>query len=221
VSRSLRRGGSAAIVLALAAVSLSACAAGTSSATLQVKPNSPATSIGTDLKLNGVVVVVNADQTSGEAGPANLTVNISNTGSAPETLQSVTVGGTTATLQDASGAALPGGIVIPSLGSVAIGSPGQPSAHLSNATLTVGGYAPATFTFSSAGKVDVNAAVAPATGALESYGPSSPSATASAPAGATASATASGTATGSPAASGSPAATASGSPSGSASASAH
>ncbi|GAA1970885.1 DUF461 domain-containing protein [Kitasatospora viridis] len=230
MSRSLRRGGIAAIVLALSALSLSACAdgPGTSSQTLQIKPNSAATSLGNDLKLNAIVVVVGLTQTSSEPGPANLTVNISNTGSAPETLQSVTIGGTNATFQDAKGAPLPGGIVIPAMGAVLVGGPGQPSAHADGATLPVGGFAPTSFAFSSAGKVDVQAQVLPATGAYESFGPATPSASASAPASGSASAGASASApasagastSASAGASGAASAPASGSPA-SASASAH
>ncbi|MFE9427101.1 DUF461 domain-containing protein [Kitasatospora sp. NPDC006697] len=216
MSRSLRRGGTAAIVLALAAVSLSACAAGTSSQTLQIQPDVPNASAGTDLKINGIVVVVGETQTSGEPGPANVTLNISNTGNAPETLQSLSIAGTSATFQDATGGALPGGIVVPPLGSVALGQQGQPSAHLAAASLKIGGFEPAAFSFSTAGKVATTALVTPATGTYESYAPASPSASASAAA--TASATAGGTA--SPAASGSPSAAASPSAGASASASA-
>jgi hypothetical protein len=230
VSRSLRRGGTAAIVLALAAVSLSACAAGNSPDSLQVKPDSPATSVGPNLKLNAISVVVSPTQISGQAGPANVTLNISNNGAAPETLQSVTVSGSNATFQDASGAALPGGIVIPAYGAVLLGGQGQPSAKLSSVALTVGGYAPTTFAFSTAGKVDAPAQVVPAIGSYAAFGPvsasPSPAAAASPAAGAAASGSASPAAGASAAASGSPAAgaSASGSPaagSASPSASAH
>ncbi|WP_329565196.1 DUF461 domain-containing protein [Kitasatospora sp. NBC_01266] len=199
MSRSLRRGGTAAIVLALAAVSLSACAAGGSAETQQIKPDSPATSLGADLKLNAIVVVVSQDQSPGQPGAANLTVNISNTGSTPQTLTNVTVAGTAATLDDSTGAPAPGGIVIPANGAVALGASGQPSAQLSSVTLTAGGYTPASFTFSSAGKVDSSALVTPAQGPFQSYGPASPSGSASplasGSAGASASPAASGSAT--------------------------
>ncbi|MDH6135363.1 copper(I)-binding protein [Kitasatospora sp. MAA4] len=206
MSRSLRRGGSAALVLALAAISLSACADGPSPDTAKVKPDTPATSIGNDLKLNNIVVVTGAMQASGQPGPANVTVNISNTGSAPETLQSLTVANGTATFADAKGATIPG-IVIPAGGAVLVGGDGQPTAQLSSVTLNVGGFAPADFAFDKAGKVDVQAQVNSAAGAYASFGPASPSASASASAGASA------------AASGSPS-TGAASPSGSASASA-
>ncbi|WP_327067586.1 DUF461 domain-containing protein [Kitasatospora sp. NBC_01302] len=229
MSRSLRRGGTAAIVLALAAVSLSACSAGSSAETTQIKPDSPATSLGADLKLNAIVAVVDPVQTSGQPGPANLTVNISNTGANPQTLQTVTLNGATATFDDASGAPLPGGIVIPAGGAVLVGGSGQPSAVFSSVALNVGGFTPASFSFSSAGKVDTTAMVTPAAGYYASFGPASPSASASAgssvppsgsaapsagaSAGGSSSASASGAPSGTP--SGSPSGTPSGSPSGS------
>ncbi|MCX4748235.1 DUF461 domain-containing protein [Kitasatospora sp. NBC_01287] len=174
MSRSLRRGGTAAIVLALAAVSLSACSAGSSAETAQIKPDTPATSLGADLKLNAIVVVVGANQVSGQPGPANLSVNISNTGSSPETLTGVTVAGTSATFDDASGTPLPGGIVVPAGGAVAVGGNGQATAQFSSLTVTAGSFTPASFSFSSAGKVDTTALVTPAVGTYASAGPSAP-----------------------------------------------
>lgn len=216
VSRSLRRGGSAAIVLALAAISLSACAAGNTSETLQVKPDTPATTLGDNLRLNNIVVVTGATQASGEAGPANVTVNISNTGSAPEPLQAITVGDGTASFADAQGAPLKE-IVIPAGGAVLIGGNGQPSAHLTSVALKVGGFAPAAFAFAQAGKVDTVAQVSPATGLYAAYAPAAPSPAASGSASASASVSASASASGSASAG----ASTSGTASPSASASAH
>ncbi|WP_035847722.1 hypothetical protein [Kitasatospora azatica] len=218
MSRSLRRGGTAAIVLALAAVSLSACSAGNSPETLQIKPDSPATSIGTDLKLNAITLVVDPMQSSGQPGPASVSVNISNTGSAPETLQTVSVSGGNATFQDANGAALPGGIVIPAGGAVLVGGQGNPTAHLTSVALPLGGFAPTTFAFSSAGKVDAQAQVTSASGIYAGYGPAGASASASA-SGASAgpSASTSASASSSAAGSASPSSSTSGAASGSAS----
>ncbi|GAA1223750.1 hypothetical protein GCM10009665_12540 [Kitasatospora nipponensis] len=221
MSRSLRRGGTAAIVLTLAAVSLSACSTGNSAETLQVKPDTPATSLG-DLKLNNITLVTDPMQANGQPGPANLTVNISNTAEVPETLQSVTVGDSTATFADASGAALPGGIVIPARGAVLVGGAGQPTAHVSAVTLKLGGFAPTSFAFSISGKVASPAQVFPAIGYYAPYAPTSASASASASTSASASAGASSPAAvpPSPAASGSASASTSASASSSASASA-
>jgi hypothetical protein len=223
VSRSLRRGAIAALVLA-AIVPLSACAAGNDAATLEVKPDNAATSIGQTLRLNNILVVTPAP-TVGEASAvtsaANITVNISNTGSAPEVLQSIEVAEAgAATFTDAKGGAL-SEITIPAGGAVLLGGPGQPAAHLASAKLPVGGYADTTFAFQTAGKATVPAGVLPATGLNASFGPkaepaASPSAAPSTSAAASPSAGAS--ASTSPAASGSASPAASGSASASASA---
>ncbi|MFI9269529.1 DUF461 domain-containing protein [Kitasatospora sp. NPDC052896] len=203
MSRSLRRGGSAAIVLALATVSLSACSAGQTAETQQIKPNTPAVTLGNDLRLNSIVVVTAPDATPDAPGPATVTLSISNTGSSPETLQSITVNNTAATLEDATGATVPS-IVVPAGGAVSFGSQGQPSAHLASIQLPVGGFTPTSFTFDTAGSVSAQAQVSPATGYLASYGPVAPSASAST------------SASGSPTASGSPSPSAGASASGSA-----
>ncbi|KQV18740.1 MULTISPECIES: hypothetical protein [unclassified Kitasatospora] len=221
MSRSLRRGAIAVIALA-AILPLSACAAGNTPETLQIKPDNAATSIGDNLKLNNIVVVTAAGSSSEHAGPAQLAVNISNTGPTAETLQSVIVGeGVTATFTDAKGAAL-SEIVIPAGSAVAIGSEGQPVAKFASAKLEVGGFAPTAFSFAKAGKVGVRAQVHPATGVYEGYGPAtdhvaSPSASASASPSASASASASAGASGSA----SPSAGASTSPSASTTAASH
>lgn len=178
MSRSLRRGGSAALVLALAAISLSACADGPNPDTAKVRPDTPATSIGNDLKLNSIVVVTAPTQSTGQPGPANVTVNISNTGSAPEVLQSVTVGSASATFTDAHGQPIPG-IVIPGGGAVLVGGTGEPTAQVSSVALNIGGFVPTVFSFDQAGKVSAQAQVNSANGNYASFGPASPSASAS------------------------------------------
>ncbi|MEW1907085.1 DUF461 domain-containing protein [Kitasatospora sp. NPDC085895] len=220
MSRSLRRGAVAAIVLA-AVLPLSACAAGNQAETLQIKPDNAATSVGQNLRLNNVLLVTAKGASSDEAGPVNLTVNIANTGSAPEVLQSVSVEGAgNATFTDAKGAEV-SEITIPAGGSVLIGGEGQPAVHLSSAKLPLGGYADTDFTFKTAGKVGLPVGVVPAEGLYASFGPKAPEVSAKPSASASASATA--TATGSPSApaSGSPSATATGSATATASASAH
>ncbi|MFF3597534.1 DUF461 domain-containing protein [Kitasatospora indigofera] len=226
MSRSLRRGSLAAIA-AIAIASLSACAAGNNAETLEVKPDNTSVTLGTDLRLNNIVVVT-GDETSGEhTGPANVTVNISNTGAEPAKLESISVeGGGTATLTDPSGAPLKELIIKPG-DAVLLGGPGQPTARLASATLQVGGFVPTTFAFEKAGQVQAEAAVYANFGYYKGFGPTptpsapaspaagtaspaaAPSPTASPTAGATASPTAGAKPTG-PAASGSP--TASGSP---------
>ncbi|GAA2745028.1 DUF461 domain-containing protein [Kitasatospora cinereorecta] len=210
MSRSLRRGAIAALAIA-AIVPLAACSAGNSPATMQVTPDSAATSIGSDIKLNNIVVVTPASAQAEYTGPANVTVNISNTGTAPESLKSITVGGAAATFADAQGGSI-SEIVIPAGGSVLLGGNGRPVAKVSSAKVTVGGLVDTAFTFGQAGNVTAPVNVQPAVAYYADYGPKaeaapSPKPSASAPA-----------ATGSPAASGSPSASATASTSASATA---
>ncbi|MGW4803320.1 DUF461 domain-containing protein [Kitasatospora sp. NPDC004272] len=205
MSRSLRRGAVAAIVLA-AIVPLAACAAGNDASTLQIKPDNAATAIGTDVKLNNIVVVTPKGTAGAYSGAANLTVNIANTGTAEEVLTSVKIDDAAAKLTDESGAAVSDITLAPGE-SVLIGAEGGPTASIPTSDLSVGGYAKTAFTFKKAGEVSANANVQPADGLYEGFGPKSaaPSAAASPSAEATGSA--------SPGASGSPSAgaTASGS----------
>jgi len=221
VSRSLRRGAIAAIVLA-AIVPLSACSAGNTPDTLEIKPDNAATSIGTDLRLNNIVVVTPSTSAIGGgeyAGPATITVNISNTGIAPETLKALTVGEATATFTDEKGAALPE-IVIPANGAVLLGGEGAPVARVADARLVVGGFVPTAFTFGRVGSVSAQANVQPAVGYYASYGPKAAAVPTAKPSASTA---ASAPASVAPSGSAVPSSTASGAatPSGSASPSSH
>ncbi|GLW53858.1 hypothetical protein [Kitasatospora phosalacinea] len=218
MSRSLRRGAAAALVLA-AIVPLAACAAGNDASTLEIKPDNAATAIGTDVKLNNIVVVTPKGTAGEYSGAAALTVNIANTGGEAEVLTSVKIGDSAAALTDESGAAVQGITLAPGQ-SVLLGAEGGPTASVPGSELSVGGYARTTFTFKNAGEVSADANVQPAEGYYEDFGPqaAAPSPSASAPVSPAASASAG--ASGSPSAG----ATASGSasapavPSGSASA---
>ncbi|MFG2824313.1 DUF461 domain-containing protein [Kitasatospora sp. NPDC048365] len=212
MSRSLRRGAIAALVLA-AIVPLSACAAGNTADTLEIKPDNAATSIGNDLRLNNIVVVAPATAAAEYEGPLAVTVNISNTDSVPHSLKSLLVGTTAATFTDDKGGAL-SEVVIPAGGAVLLGGDGQPSARVTGTKVTVGGNAETSFGFGDAGKVTAPAYVQPAVGYYAGYGPAEEAAKPSAAASPSASAS------GSPAASASASPGASTSPSAGASASA-
>ncbi|MFD8594763.1 DUF461 domain-containing protein [Kitasatospora sp. NPDC059646] len=208
MSRSLRRGAAAALVLA-AIVPLSACAAGNDADTLQIKPDNAATSIGNEVKLNNIVVVAPAGSAGEYSGPVAVTANIANTAPKDDlVLTSVKVGGTAATLTDEHGAQV-SQITIKAGQSVLLGGKdGAAGAQVSGAKLSVGGYADTTFTFKTAGEVSAPANVQPASGLYQGFGPqgkstSSPSAgaTSSPSPGATASGSPSAPATGSPSAS--------------------
>jgi hypothetical protein len=157
VSRSLRRGAVAALIIATAPV-LAACSAGDGAATLQVKPNAAATTLGS-LKLNGINVITATDGSD----RANVSVNIANTSSAVEILTSVSAGGASATLS--------GPAVIPPQRSLLLSGPGEVSATVSGFTATPGQNTPVTFTFANAGTVTIPALVSAGTGAYALYAP--------------------------------------------------
>ncbi|TDU04849.1 hypothetical protein EDD99_3328 [Streptomyces sp. 846.5] len=186
MSRSLRRGAVAAVILATAPI-LAACSAGSSAATLNVKPDTAATSIvkgDSALKLNGIVVVTDA---TGNA-PANVVVNIANNGSADDTLTGVSVDGS-------SQATLSGAATVPTGGSLLLSGPGQVAATVPTLNEKPGQNATITFTFANAGSVTVQALVNAGTGDYTSYAPTvAPSPTVAVSAPATAKAKATGTA---------------------------
>ncbi len=175
MSRSLRRGSIAAIA-ALAIASLSSCSAGNSAETLEIKPDNAWATLGTDVRLNNIVVVT-GDESSGEhTGPANVTVNISNSGTEPIELQSITVGnGATATFADEKGAPLPA-VLVPAGGALLIGGPGSPTAKIASTTVSVGGYVATSFSFKNHEKVETEAQVSPNKGLYKGFGPTAPAA---------------------------------------------
>lgn len=143
MSRSLRRG-SIAAVAAIAIASLSSCASGNAPDTLQIKPDNAAATIGTNLRLNNIVVVTPVKSSGDYTGAANVVANIANTGSTPAELKTIVLGGGNATFTDASGASVPS-LVIPAGGSVILGGKGNPTATVSSANVKVGGFAKTAF----------------------------------------------------------------------------
>ncbi|MEZ0094635.1 hypothetical protein [Streptacidiphilus sp. EB129] len=171
MSRSLRRGAVAAVIIATAPI-LAACSAGDSAATLQVKPDNAATSLNSTLKLNGIVVVTDK---LGNA-PANITTSIANTATGAgqdDTLVSVAVDGTAATLS--------GPAVIPAGSSLLLSGPGQVSATVPTLKEMPGQNAAVTFTFAKAGSVTVQALVSAGTGQYAGYAPVAPTTPPAAP----------------------------------------
>ncbi|WAL72480.1 DUF461 domain-containing protein [Kitasatospora sp. YST-16] len=214
MSRSLRRGAVAAIVLA-AILPLAACATGNDASTLQIKPDNAATSVGDGVKLNNIVVVTEAGSAGAYTGPATVTVNIANAGATDDVLTSVKIGDATAKLTDENGAPV-STVDLKVNQSVLLGAQGSPVAQVSSSQLSVGGYVKTTFTFAKAGEVSAQANVQPAVGSYEAFGPKkaapspSASASASAPAaGASGSPSAGATASGSASAPASPSGSAS------------
>ncbi|MER7839700.1 DUF461 domain-containing protein [Streptomyces sp. NPDC096040] len=178
MSSSLRRGALAASAIAFSVASLAACGAGNDSQTLEIKPDNAATSVG-DIKIQNATVITQPDLTS--TGPAVVSATIFNTGTQPETLQSIVVAGTNKSAQLHPTTSQP--LTIPGGGRLILGGKGNASAVLSSSRETVqdGNAQKVTFTFSRTGDVSLRAFVVPAESYFSGWGPSSvPSASASA-----------------------------------------
>lgn len=184
MSSSLRRGTLAASALVLSIASLSACAAGNSAQTLEVKPDNAATSVG-DIKLQNMNVITQPDLDA--KGPAVITGKLFNNGRKDQTLRGISLVGKNATVKitPAGGS---GQLVVPAGGSVVLGGKGNASAVLPNGreALKDGEQQKLSFDFSDTGAVNIGAFVVPAKSFFKEWGPeapsSAPSQSASAPA---------------------------------------
>jgi hypothetical protein len=177
VSSSLRRGALAASAIAVSVAALSACGAGNNSQTLEIKPDNAATSVG-DIKVQNATVITQPDLTS--TGPAVVSATIFNTGTEPETLQSIVVAGTNKTAELHATKSQP--LTIPAGGRLILGGANNASAVLGSSREAVkdGNAQKVTFTFSKTGDVSLRAFVVPAESFFTGWGPSAvPSATAS------------------------------------------
>ncbi|MEW2304725.1 DUF461 domain-containing protein [Streptomyces sp. NPDC006655] len=180
MSSSLRRGALAASAIAFSVASLAACGAGNDSQTLEIKPDNAATSVG-DIKVQNATVITQPDLTS--TGPAVVSATIFNTGTQPETLQSIVVAGTDKTAELHATKSQP--LTIPGGGRLILGGKDNASAVLpsSREAIKDGNAQKITFTFSKTGDVSLRAFVVPAESYFTGWGPSSvpsPSASASA-----------------------------------------
>ncbi|MFI9721322.1 DUF461 domain-containing protein [Streptomyces sp. NPDC052396] len=180
MSSSLRRGALAATALVLSIATLSACAAGNDSQTLEVKPDNAATAVG-DIKLQNMTVITQPDM---GAGPAVITGQVFNNGKDAQELQSIKVvgQGTTIKLSPAQGS---GPLMVPAHGSVLLGGKGNASAVLPDRQgLNDGGQVQLAFGFKTTGEVRISAFVYPAKSYFKEWGPSeAPSAPATTPSG--------------------------------------
>ncbi|WP_066949696.1 DUF461 domain-containing protein [Streptomyces lushanensis] len=198
MSRSLRRGVLAASALVFSLAPLTACGAGSNAQTLGVKPDSAATSVG-DISIQNATVVTQPEADA--EGPAVVTGTVFNSGRSGQTLDSITLPGTTAEVR-LSSATGSGPVTVPAGGSVQLGGEGNASAVIENGREAAknGDAQQVVFTFSETGDVGLRAFVFPSNSYFKGVGPSalpSPSAPASP----------------SPGASGTPAGSVSGSPS--------
>ncbi|MEV7976024.1 DUF461 domain-containing protein [Streptomyces sp. NPDC086519] len=178
MSSSLRRGALAAATIAFSVAALAACGAGNDSQTLQIKPDNAATSVGA-IKVQNAIVITQPDLTS--TGPAVIAATIFNTGTVPETLQSIVVAGTGMTAELHATKSQP--LTIQAGGRLILGGNGNASAVLASSREAVrdGNAQKITFTFSKTGDVSLRAFVVPAESYFTGWGPSAvPSASASA-----------------------------------------
>ncbi|MET8581168.1 DUF461 domain-containing protein [Streptomyces collinus] len=169
MSSSLRRGALAASAIAFSIASLAACGAGNNSQTLEIKPDNAATSVGA-IKVQNAAIITQPDPQA--TGPAVVSATIFNGGSTNQTLQSVTVAGSSQPLKlsPAKGQSL----TVPAHGSLILGGKGNASAVLASGREAVqnGNVQKVTFTLSSTGPVSLSAYVVPATSYFSGWGPS-------------------------------------------------
>ncbi|MFJ5114212.1 DUF461 domain-containing protein [Streptomyces sp. NPDC088551] len=170
MSRSLRRGALAATALVFSLATLSACGAGNNAQTLGVRPDNAATSVDVITIQNATVVT----QPEADAeGLAVVTGTVFNNGKSAQTLDSVKLPGTSATvkLSPAKGS---GPVTVPAHGSVQLGGAGNASAVIENGREAAknGDAQQVVFTFSKTGDVGLRAFVWPADSFFKDVGPS-------------------------------------------------
>ncbi|WP_405985694.1 DUF461 domain-containing protein [Streptomyces sp. NBC_00872] len=181
MSRSLRRGVLAASALVFSLAPLTACGAGNNAQTLGVKPDNAATSVG-DISIQNATVVTQPEANA--EGPAVVTGTVFNNGRSGQTLDSITLPGTTAgvKLSPAEGS---GPITVPAGGWVQLGGEGNASAVIENGREAAknGDAQQVVFTFSETGDIGLRAFVFPSNTYFKGVGPSAlPSPSLSAPA---------------------------------------
>ncbi|GEB58350.1 DUF461 domain-containing protein [Streptomyces gardneri] len=171
MSRSLRRGALAATAIVFSIAALSACGAGNDAQTLGVKPDNAAVTVD-DVKIQNALVITQPHQ--GVKGPAVVSATVFNNGRTPQTLDAITLPGTSATVKLTAAAGATGPITVPPLGSVVIGGEGNATAVIENgAEATRNGDAQeVVFKLSKTGNVGLDAFVVPATSYFKEYGPS-------------------------------------------------
>ncbi|MFJ2937425.1 DUF461 domain-containing protein [Streptomyces sp. NPDC087219] len=169
MSRSLRRGALAATAIVLSIAALSACGAGNDAQTLEIKPDNAAVTVD-DVKIQNALVITQPLDVA--KGPAVVSATVFNNGRLPQTIQSITLPGSNATvaLKPASGA---GPVVVPANGSVVIGGDGNASAVIENGSEATrdGDAQKLVFKLSRTGDVSLSAFVVPATSYFKDFGP--------------------------------------------------
>ncbi|MER5964771.1 DUF461 domain-containing protein [Streptomyces sp. NPDC002057] len=169
MSRSLRRGALAATAIVFSIAALSACGAGNDAQTLGVRPDNAAVTVD-DVKIQNALVITQPEAAS--KGPAVVSATVFNNGDAAQTLDSITLPGSSATVQ-LKAAEGTGPITVPAGGSVVIGGEGNASAVIENGNQATrdGNAQKVVFKLSKTGDVSLAAFVVPATSYFKEYGP--------------------------------------------------
>ncbi|MFI8769679.1 DUF461 domain-containing protein [Streptomyces sp. NPDC053792] len=169
MSRSLRRGALAATAIVFSIAALSACGAGNDAQTLEVRPDNAAVSVD-DVKIQNALVITQPEP--GVKGPAAVSATVFNNGRVPQTIDAISLPGTTAVvkLKPAEGT---GPITVPAGGSVVIGGAGNASALIENGSEAArdGDAQQVVFKLSKTGDVGLSAFVVPAKSYFKEYGP--------------------------------------------------
>ncbi|MFE1344524.1 DUF461 domain-containing protein [Streptomyces sp. NPDC058757] len=170
MSRSLRRGALAATAIVFSIAALSACGAGNDAQTLGIRPDNAAVTVD-DVKIQNALVIT--QPTPGAKGPAVVSATVFNNGRAPQTLESISLPGSNASvvLKSAKGA---GPVVVPAGGSVVIGGEGNATATIENGHEAAknGDAQKVVFKLSETGDVALSAFVVPSTSYFKDFGPS-------------------------------------------------
>ncbi|OEJ26273.1 DUF461 domain-containing protein [Streptomyces agglomeratus] len=170
MSSSLRRGALAATAIVFSIASLAACGAGNDAQTLGVRPDNAAASVD-DIKIQNATIVTQPEIDA--EGPAAVTGMIFNNGTKAETLEAVSLPGTSTkvTLKPAKGS---GPLTVPAGGSLLLGGKGNASAVIEDGREAAkdGDAQPVRFELSETGTVELRAFVVPATQYFKDVGPS-------------------------------------------------
>ncbi len=150
--------------------SLAACGAGNDAQTLGVRPDNAAASVD-DIKIQNATIVTQPEIDA--EGPAAVTGMIFNNGTKAETLEAVSLPGTSTkvTLKPAKGS---GPLTVPAGGSLLLGGKGNASAVIEDGREAAkdGDAQPVRFELSETGTVELRAFVVPATQYFKDVGPS-------------------------------------------------
>lgn len=176
MSRSLRRGALAAVLVVSIAPLAAACGTGSDPQTLEVKPDSVATTVGSVAIQNAFIIT----EPKG-TGPAAVSARVFNNGASAQKLTAIAVEGATSPVRLMGADGKAGPLTIPAGGSVTLGGKGNPSATLADSQGVVdGNFQTTVFRFSGSGDVSISPSVVPAVRYFAAYGPSvvaTPSAT--------------------------------------------